>query len=1229
MKYLYFFSKAESNAKELEEDILSYVTLLNELYEPDPQAYDVMSVCGSILLLSEIPLEEKIDILFSWMRMDDSHDHNTSEESLSFDDFYLSLVSLEKGLAHAIGRKASNSEYIFKIAQQWFLPTKQSRSKVEPTLSKSKFFDLCSDRHHVIRQLLTMIADATSGDSIDHEEHATVPESSLIRDPPAADEWLANPPWKKTAEKMTPPNYVANKSKPNSILELEWVHGYRGYDCRNNVFYCTQPDGRGEAIVYHAAALGIILTPASNSKDSKQDYFGEHTDDIISIAVFQPESSSPDGTLIATGEIGKKPAIHLWRPGALHSIACMSGFHTKGVCQLAFSRDGSTLFSIGVEYSVALYCVKEGKGFGRLLGSAQGPKDKVLHCSFCGSDGLEFVSCGEKHVTFWKLNGNVPKPEQAKLGTDKNKMFLCIATLASGDVVVGTNDGDIFRINGAGGALVKPSGSTGKHEGAVNAIYSPPSSKSGGIFDFITAGKDGRFKLWTWRDAGLVMVGNISVLDPQPPNTAPVSLRAVCWTPGDSHSLGRVILGTQNCCILEYSLSGTATAVTGELLHRGALISGHFKDELWGLAVCPLNAAQVDQEGPQYCTVGDDGYLRVWGVRSHRQLRAVSMGGMARACAYHPSGEIIAVGFGGRVGRGSQKMDGIFRIYRATGDMAAIFEGQDTKKWISEVKFSPDGSILAIGSHDDSIYLYSYTNQFQKKAKFSKHNSFITHFDFSSDSKYLQSNCGAYELLFSNTTNGSQVMSGSQLKDVIWATWTCPLGWPVQGIWPSGADGSDINSVDRSPSGQVIATADDFGKVKLFRFPCVAPDSLYSQYNGHSSHVTNVRWMGSTNGCGEYLISTGGDDKCTFQWKHITGEDDGNATGSRKGSAYADELSGSAHQDSDAVIADALDVAPAGGDEFMAVKPWLGAIVAPSAWAHPNPGDAVQFFAALGEFSAKHNLLHRAKPYPSEELYETVRGLAEGVLEKLSSSGYVNKTAPDVDELSLDWVHGYKGFDSRNNVRYVMGTKNRTNEVSKFIAYPAAGLGVVYDPVTKTQRYFRGHTDDVLCLAVCQRTAEEGGAVVATGQQGPCKTYVWSVSDLTPLATLTTGQKSVVMLTFSTADGHLLVTIGEDNSVAVSDWKGQRIIASVKGEPAPTYHLVYSSTPNSFLSCGDKHIRIWSLAGRNLTSTKVATSATVGKKKGCPQAFLCATQFGEFWVVGCEDGSLYKLAVSE
>lgn len=84
------------------------------------------------------------------------------------------------------------------------------------------------------------------------------------------------------------------------------------------------------------------------------------------------------------------------------------------------------------------------------------------------------------------------------------------------------------------------------------------------------------------------------------------------------------------------------------------------------------------------------------------------------------------------------------------------------------------------------IYLYAVHQKYALHKKCKGHSSYITHIDFSADSHWLQSNCGAYELLFWDVRKGRQQKSASAMKDVEWATWTCTLGWPVQGIWPAG-----------------------------------------------------------------------------------------------------------------------------------------------------------------------------------------------------------------------------------------------------------------------------------------------------------------------------------------------------------------------------------------------------------------------------------------------------------
>jgi microtubule-associated protein-like 6 len=281
----------------------------------------------------------------------------------------------------------------------------------------------------------------------------------------------------------------------------------------------------------------------------------------------------------------------------------------------------------------------------------------------------------------------------------------------------------------------------------------------------------------------------------------------------------------------------------------------HHIGELWGAAACPTR--------PQAATCGDDGTVRVWDLNTHRLVAQTKLASLARAIAYSPTGDRLAVGLGGRLGGKEAGPEGQFHVLDAR-TLEVVFTATDAVEWIQDIKWSPDGTKVAVSSHDNKIRVYNASAGFALKATCGAHNSFITHIDFSADSKYLQSNCGAYELLFHDADTGAHLPGGaSKLKDAEWASWTCVLGWPVQGIWPAAADGTDINAVDRSPSKSLLATADDFGKVKLFNYPVAEVGAAFVSFDGHSSHVTNARFTPNE----QNLITTGGNDRCVFQWK--------------------------------------------------------------------------------------------------------------------------------------------------------------------------------------------------------------------------------------------------------------------------------------------------------------------------------------------------------------------------
>ena len=89
-----------------------------------------------------------------------------------------------------------------------------------------------------------------------------------------------------------------------------------------------------------------------------------------------------------------------------------------------------------------------------------------------------------------------------------------------------------------------------------------------------------------------------------------------------------------------------------------------------------------------------------------------------------------------------------------------------------------------MGGHDNKVRVYNVTGKKPlKKQKgkkklptCNKSSSYITQIDWSEDSTKLQTNDGAYELLFYDATKGKQITSAKSLKDTPWASWTWCVG---------------------------------------------------------------------------------------------------------------------------------------------------------------------------------------------------------------------------------------------------------------------------------------------------------------------------------------------------------------------------------------------------------------------------------------------------------------------
>jgi microtubule-associated protein-like 6 len=178
-------------------------------------------------------------------------------------------------------------------------------------------------------------------------------------------------------------------------LKLNYIHGYRGIDCRDNLFYVDD----GKKIVYCAAGAGIVLELATQ----KQSFYLEHNDDIISLAV---NNNPKFKNVVATGQIGLAPTIHVWDALTKETLSILSDQHQEGIFSLDFSSSGRYLVSVGLDsyYTVAVWRWKEGTLVASHVGDDLG--HRVFKAAFRPDSDTVFVSVGFKHIRFWSVAGS-------------------------------------------------------------------------------------------------------------------------------------------------------------------------------------------------------------------------------------------------------------------------------------------------------------------------------------------------------------------------------------------------------------------------------------------------------------------------------------------------------------------------------------------------------------------------------------------------------------------------------------------------------------------------------------------------------------------------------------------------------------------------------------------------------------------------------------------------------
>lgn len=604
--------------------------------------------------------------------------------------------------------------------------------------------------------------------------------------------------------------------QPRVRLKLDWVYGYRGRDCRSNLYYL--PTGE---CVYFVGSVVVLY----NVEEKKQRHYLGHTDSVKCLAVH------PNRLIVATGQSAaqtrkdKKPIVRVWHTISLATLRVITFNEDfdRPICCLAFSKhnQGSMLAVVdeSTEHTITLLDWSREKNW--RLSEVNSGHEPVLAIDFHPIDKYSLVAVGKSGVNFWDVRGMTMVKKAGSFDKyDKPKYVLCFTFNDHGDTITGDSNGNL---------VIWQRGST-KPKKIIrdvhhNGVFSVLAMRDG---TYLTGGRDRRIIEW---DEEFNRTGREAEL--------PEHCGGVRYI---THAKGRqVLIGTLRNCILLGSLDKNFVLIT----------QGH-SEATSCLAIHPFNL--------QYLTGGFDEQIHLFDSPSHSTIWSKCLMMPATAACFSPNGSLLIIG---------STLGKWLALDAITQEI--LFTKCDGSGTISCIKFSPDGEHFAMGSGDAQIHLYQTTdagNKFCKVGSCVGHTTPVKEIDWSDDSCYLQTQSMNFELLYWRAANCRLVDDLDVIAEFNWSTHNCTIGFSVIGLWSDSIDSALINHCDRSNNEDLLVSVTDTGFINIFKWPACYNQCLSQKYYGNADKLNYIKFLADDT----KVVAIGAKNCITTEWVVDKGE---------------------------------------------------------------------------------------------------------------------------------------------------------------------------------------------------------------------------------------------------------------------------------------------------------------------------------------------------------------------